>query len=497
MDRARRAGRGRRRRRRLHVARVRGRDPAGLPQAVARRWSPASTATRPARPCCAPPPRSRARSARGSWPRASSGPRSSRRCARWRSTTARAGCSAARARRGRPTRRPPPVAPCRGKASGRLERDLERACTARVASEAVVDHLARQGLLPSVFLAQAGRLRSQAARGRWQVHDGLSPTAGIVGRVFRTGESAVVDDIGDAPDYLPTVPGVRAEVCFPLRAGGQIVGVLDAESLTAIDAATVAEVERCAALLSARLEEVGALGPASPAQRLARISARLASSEDPEGVVREALARRDRAVRLRVRGGRAGRRPRRAVPAPGRGPVRGRVQPARAARARRDGRLGRRGHVVLHRRRHGGPRLRRPRGAAPRRRRVADRAAAGGGRRARRPHRGRRPRAPPPGVRGHRAARAARAAGGQRAPDGVRAVPAARVARPADRPARVAADRARTARSCSSTSTASARSTATAARPRATTSCAPPPGCCASSRPRAARRSGSAPTSSW
>ena len=108
--------------------------------------------------------------------------------------------------------------------------------------------------------------------------------------MFRTGESAVVEDIGDAPDYLPTIPGVRAEVCFPLRVGDQIVGVLDAESLTAIDAATVAEVERCAALLSARLEEVGALGPASPAQRLARISARLASSEDPEGVVREALA---------------------------------------------------------------------------------------------------------------------------------------------------------------------------------------------------------------
>jgi diguanylate cyclase (GGDEF)-like protein len=185
---------------------------------------------------------------------------------------------------------PAPVPPCRGVASGRLERDLERACTARVASEAVVDHLSRQGLLPSVFLAQAGRLRSQAARGRWQVHDGLAPTAGVVGRVYRTGEPAIVEDIGDAPDYLPTIPGVRAEVCFPVRVGDQIVGVVDAESLTAVDAVTVAEVERCAALLSARLEDVGALGPASPAQRLARISARLASSEDPEGVVREALA---------------------------------------------------------------------------------------------------------------------------------------------------------------------------------------------------------------
>ena len=52
----------------------------------------------------------------------------------------------------------------------------------------------------------------------------------------------------------------------------------------------MAEIERCAALLSARLEEVGAVGAASPAQRLARTAARLASTEDPEGVVREALA---------------------------------------------------------------------------------------------------------------------------------------------------------------------------------------------------------------
>ena len=273
-----------------------------------------------------------------------------------------------------------------------------------------------------MFLAQAGRLRSQAARGRWQVHDGLSPAAGIVGRVFRTGESAVVEDIGDAPEYLPTVPGVRAEVCFALRAGDQIVGVLDAESLTAIDAATVAEVERCAALLSARLEEVGALGPASPAQRLARISARLASSEDPEGVVREALAGAielsgyESAVVALADGHGA------LYPHLAEGPYAvafSQLEPHELAAMAvwvdegtssytvgdTAGR-GFAGHEVLRRAGVG----------------VADRAAAGGGRRARRPRRDRRPRGPPPGVRGHRAARALGAAGGQRPADGVRAV---------------------------------------------------------------------------
>ncbi len=181
-------------------------------------------------------------------------------------------------------------APRRAPASGRLERDLERAECARDACEAAADHLARRGLLPSVYLAQSGRLRCQAVRGVWQVYDGVPPTTGIVGRVYRSGETAVVDDVGEAPDYLPAVPGVRSEICAALRVGGQVVGVLDASSVTTHDRSTAAEVERCAELLSARLEEVGAVPPASPAQRLARAAAKLAVLEDPEGVVREALA---------------------------------------------------------------------------------------------------------------------------------------------------------------------------------------------------------------
>ena len=148
----------------------------------------------------------------------------------------------------------------------------------------------RRGLLPTIYLAEDGRLRCQAVRGVWQVYDGLPATSGVVGRVFRTGHPAIVDDVGEAPDYLPAIPGVRAEICHPLRAADQIVGVMDVESLTAMDALTVEEIARCAELLSARLDDVGAVGAASPAQRLARTAARLAATEDPEGVVREALA---------------------------------------------------------------------------------------------------------------------------------------------------------------------------------------------------------------
>jgi EAL domain-containing protein (putative c-di-GMP-specific phosphodiesterase class I)/GGDEF domain-containing protein/putative methionine-R-sulfoxide reductase with GAF domain len=185
---------------------------------------------------------------------------------------------------------PAAAAPRRAPASGRLERDLERAACARDACDAIADHLSRRGLLPSVYLVQGDRLRCQAVRGYWQIFDGIPATTGLIGRCFRTGEPVIIEEVGEAREYLPALPGVRAEACFPVRVAGTVVGVLNAESLTAIDRATLTEIERCAGLLSVRLEDVGAVPSVSRAQRLARAAARLASLEDPEAVVREALA---------------------------------------------------------------------------------------------------------------------------------------------------------------------------------------------------------------
>src|SRR3954471_6963656 len=51
----------------------------------------------------------------------------------------------------------PAAGPCAPPAGAeRLERELERARTAREASEAVADHLARRGLLPAVYVAAGG-----------------------------------------------------------------------------------------------------------------------------------------------------------------------------------------------------------------------------------------------------------------------------------------------------------------------------------------------------
>jgi EAL domain-containing protein (putative c-di-GMP-specific phosphodiesterase class I) len=171
-----------------------------------------------------------------------------------------------------------PVAAPADAGADRLERALGRAGDAQTACEAAADHLARRGLLPAVYLAQGGALRCQAARGYWQVRDGVPASGGDVGQAFAEGETVVVE--------AASVPGAHARACLPLGSAG----VLAAESLVPLDAATLAELERTAATLAARLEEVGVLGHASPAQRLARTAARLAATDDTAEIVRETLA---------------------------------------------------------------------------------------------------------------------------------------------------------------------------------------------------------------
>ena len=159
----------------------------------------------------------------------------------------------------------------------RLERALGRAGDAQAACEAVADHLARRGLLPAIHLAQGGALRCRAARGYWQVRDGVPASAGDVGQAFAGGETVVA---------AASVPGGHARACLPLGSAG----VLAAESLVPLDPATLAELERTAAARSTRLEDVGVLGHASPAQRLARTASRLAATDDPAEILRETLA---------------------------------------------------------------------------------------------------------------------------------------------------------------------------------------------------------------
>lgn len=180
----------------------------------------------------------------------------------------------------------PEAAPSSGIHS-ELRTALERAFDVRAASQAVVDHLAAQDLMPSVYLEQGGRLRCQAVRGYWQIFDGMGPSTGVIGRTFQSGEPSVELDVSRAPDYLEAVGGVVAEVCVPVRVGDRLVGALNVESTTPLGPWTLPELRRCAALLGDRLAGLGPLDLPSPAQSLARTGTRLAALTEPDAIVAE------------------------------------------------------------------------------------------------------------------------------------------------------------------------------------------------------------------
>lgn len=179
--------------------------------------------------------------------------------------------------------------PARPRSRG-LAPTLDAARTQRGACEAVAAHLFRRGgLMPSVYLERAGRLRCQAQRGLWQVLDGMVPSAGITGRTFRTGVEHHVEDVRHAEDYLEAIPGVVAELCVPLVADGVVVGALNVESLVPLSGEVQDEVRTCARLLGERLVDLPPEESRGPLRRLAETAASLAAVEDADRTIEAVL----------------------------------------------------------------------------------------------------------------------------------------------------------------------------------------------------------------
>jgi len=55
-------------------------------------------------------------------------------------------------------------------------------------------------------------------------------TKGVVGRVARTGQPALIPDVGMEPEFISSSAAIRSEVAVPLFDQGQVVGVLNVES---------------------------------------------------------------------------------------------------------------------------------------------------------------------------------------------------------------------------------------------------------------------------
>ena len=82
----------------------------------------------------------------------------------------------------------------------------------------------------SIYIRDGDLMRLRAQRGYDEVIDTFDGTVGVVGRVMRTGETALVADVAQDPEYRAASPDVRSEVSVPLRAGDEMIGVLNVES---------------------------------------------------------------------------------------------------------------------------------------------------------------------------------------------------------------------------------------------------------------------------
>jgi diguanylate cyclase (GGDEF)-like protein len=158
-------------------------------------------------------------------------------------------------------------------------------------------HSGAEGLLPSVFVLEHGRLWLVAQRGYGVVPDGITVEQGIMGRAIRLGRGQIVLDVGADPDYLAALPTVVSEAAVPLRVGRAIVGVflLDAERALPVDALKL--VRPLTAALAPLAEALRAAGGLD-LPGVARLFVHLGSLRDPDEIAALSAASLARVVRV-------------------------------------------------------------------------------------------------------------------------------------------------------------------------------------------------------
>lgn len=112
-----------------------------------------------------------------------------------------------------------------------LGREQDARGVIRAVNEALVQFLGYTHV--SVYLRRAEELELQHQIGYPQVIERMPLSRGVMGRVARTGQAAWLEDIFSDPDGLKAFGDIASEVCVPLREGGEVVGVLNVETVGA------------------------------------------------------------------------------------------------------------------------------------------------------------------------------------------------------------------------------------------------------------------------
>lgn len=109
-----------------------------------------------------------------------------------------------------------------------LTRDLNLPTVIRTLVEAIAHAFGYTHV--SLYLIQHDRLVIQHQVGYDQQINEIPLTAGVAGRVVRTGAAVLLEDVHSEPSFLGAVADLTSEVCVPLVDEGQVVGILNVES---------------------------------------------------------------------------------------------------------------------------------------------------------------------------------------------------------------------------------------------------------------------------
>jgi len=107
----------------------------------------------------------------------------------------------------------------------------------------------------SVYVAAGRRLILGGQRGYPNpIHD-FDGSSGVMGRVMRSRQPAFIPDTRNDPDFQAAVSGLSGEICVPLIAGGDLLGVINVESMGAdeLDARDLETVELIASRIASAM----------------------------------------------------------------------------------------------------------------------------------------------------------------------------------------------------------------------------------------------------
>jgi PAS domain S-box-containing protein len=109
-----------------------------------------------------------------------------------------------------------------------LASELDPAAIFRTVVEAVATTFGYTQV--SLYLRRDETMQLQYAVGYDQVIAQLSMSEGIIGRVARSGQPTLLEDVRADPAFVGAIEGIISEVCVPLFDQGHVIGVLNVES---------------------------------------------------------------------------------------------------------------------------------------------------------------------------------------------------------------------------------------------------------------------------